>query len=192
VRNNLAERSEFIGEQLVRWTFQLLKSLRGSTAHVESECVLLEAINALLVLGELNRNDAISQALIVESLGGANALNYFEIVCFLFCMKDDAAFTEERARLMERAVEIVLAGGGVSADAEAAHLALDILACPFLPADDRAELLGKIRAGLALPVLAKADLLATVGAFEEVPWFVNWNQIDLLSMIRKKELSAVY
>lgn len=176
----------------MRWTFQLLKSLRGSTTHADSDCVLLEAINALLVLGELNRNDAISQALIVESLGGLHALNYFEIVCFLFCMKDDAGFADERTRLMERAAEIVLSGGGVAADAEAAHLALDILACPFLPADDRAELLAKIRAALGLSVLGKADLLATVSVFEEVPWFVNWNQTDLLSMIRKKELSAVY
>ena len=192
VRSNLAVRSEFIGEQLVRWTFQFLKSLQGSTAHTDSDCVLLEAINALLVLGELDRNDAVSRALIVESLGGVRAPNYFEIVCFLFCMKDSAEFAAERAELMQRAAEIILAGGGVAEDAEAAHLALDILACPFLPANDRADLLGKIRVSLGLPALLKADLVATIRVFEEVPWFVNWNQIDLLSMIRKKELSAVY
>ena len=46
--------------------------------------------------------------------------------------------------------------------------------------------------GASLSAITKAKAEAMVSEFEEQHWFVWWKGIDLLNMIEKKELSAVY
>lgn len=192
VEKYVPERSAFLSEQLVRWTFQFIKSLSGSTIHAETASVPLEALNILIVLGEVGKNDIIASKAIVEFCGSVKALNYFEIVSFLFCMKDDAKFASLRNDLVARASAILREGLGIRVDAQAAHLSLDLLACPFVDSNVRADLFSNLRANVGLAPISKAKALAAVKAFEDEPWFVNWKETDLLRMIRKKELSDVY
>jgi uncharacterized membrane protein (UPF0136 family) len=186
------DRSAFLAEQVVRWTFQFVKSLRGSTIHAEGDCVPLEALNILLVLGEVGRNEALTQEVIHEFAGSVKALHYFEIVSFLFCIQDESEFASLRASLFQRSKEILLSGLGVRVDAHAAHLALDLLTCPYIDIDNRASLFNDLRQRVDLGALSRVEAVEAVRAFENDPWFVNWRGTDLLRMIRKKELSGVY
>lgn len=189
---HLPESKTFLAEQIVRWTFQFIKELSGNTKHRENSCVPLEAINVLLVLGEVGRGDALAQKAILEFCGDVSKLEYFEIVSYLFCLKDDPQFAYLRNDLFERAKVLLSGKYKLRIDAHAAHLALDILSCPFISAVKRGQLFKSLRSQLDLSALSHVSAQAAVAAFEASPWFVNWRGVDLLTMIRKKELSAVY
>lgn len=191
-KESIADRLPFLGEQIVRWTFQFIRSLGETTAHQDANCAPLEALNILLVLGEVGRREALAQQTIRQFCGNIASLSYFEIVSFLFCMGDDPAYDDMRESLLDRSMAIISGGLGVQTDSQAAHLALDLLACPHISPHKRAHLFQQLRSQVGLPAVSATNAIAAVQAFEDVPWFVNWGQADLLRMILKKELSAVY
>ncbi|MEZ0498202.1 antiviral reverse transcriptase Drt3b [Sphingomonas sp. IW22] len=191
-KKEIKDRVPYLAEQLVRWTFEFIKSLRGALRHRDNDCVPLEALNLLLVLGEVGRAETVAQQAISEFCSETGSLMYFEIVCYLFCVKDDPAFATLRADLFARVLVLLNGKGRIRTEGHAAHLALDVLSCPYLPRVDRAKLFNKLRKSVDLPSLPIADAEASVIEFEGKPWFVNWSDPNLLRMIRKKELSAVY
>jgi hypothetical protein len=186
------DRAPFLAEQVVRWTFQFIKSLRGAPGHRDNDCVPLEAINLLLVLGEVGRSETVAQNAIIEFCGDVSPMKYFEIVSYLFCIKDDPVFATLRDDLFARAVTLVTEKDKVRVDAHAAYLALDILACPYIDRAKRGILLNAIRSSVGFHALSNAQATQAIADFEAEPWFVDWRNPNLLAMIRKKELSAVY
>lgn len=188
----IPDRVTFLGEQIVRWTFQFIRSLAGSTVHDENDSVPLEALNILLVLGQVGREDQLAQKAIAGFGRDIKSLNYFEIVSLLFCIKNDVGFSDLKEKLITRSREIILSGTDIRTDSQAAHLALDIFACPFIDASVRADLFNDVRKTLDLKPLSAKVATAAIAAFESKPWFVNWKETNLLRLIRKKELSGVY
>lgn len=189
---HVPDRSQFLAEQIVRWTLQFIRSISASTSHSESNCVPLEALNILLVLGEVGRTETLARQAITEFCGQIDTLNYFEIVSFLYCMGDGAEFSQQRTTLYERSLEIIFSQHGVRVESESAHLALDLLACPFLTVEQRAGLYNQLRKHLELPQVSKAKAEEAITGFVPKPWFVDWSETNLLRLIQKKELSAVY
>jgi hypothetical protein len=186
------DRSAYLAEQVVRWTYQFIKGLGGGDTHRDADCIPLEALNILLVLGEIGRSEALAREVVKEFCGDVSVLRYFEIVSFLFCVRDDPLHSALRDALFQRARTILLDDTDTSVNAHAAHLALDLLACPFVPEIERANLFNELRLAANLAAVSIPDALTAVGSFQDSPWFVNWKEIDLLRMIQKKELSAVY
>lgn len=179
-------------EKIVKWTFEFLKKTSTSTAHADADCVALEALNVLLVLGEIGGAEVLAKQAISECCRATTKPQYFEIVTFLFCMKDDVDYQSERRQLVDAAKRIIAGDGGVRISAQAAHLALDLLTCPYLRRADRVAIYKQLRAQLQLPVLSNSDAEAAAVSYEGQTWFVNWRQPNLLRMIQKKELSSVY
>jgi hypothetical protein len=192
IEREAPDRRAYLGELLVRWTFQFVRGWSHSSAHREAKCVPLEALNILLVLGEVGRNDALAQKAILEYCGSVKSLNYFEIVTFLFCTGNSPGFTELRDELVERARKLILSGAGARVDSLAAHLSLDLLTCPHLDISVRGALFAEFRQSVGLGKISTLEAQDAVRAFESESWFVNWREADLLRMIRKKELSQVY
>lgn len=191
-KKRLSDRAPFLAEQIVRWTFQFIKELDGGTAHDDNACVPLEAINVLLVLGEVGRGEMLARQAVAEFCGNVGGLGYFEIVSYLFCLGDDPAFGTLRDQLVERACVLLRGKGRLRIEAQAAHLALDLLSCPYVSKHRRIQLFVELRGELDLTPISNARAADAVTAFEEAPWFVSWRGPNLLAMIQKKELSAVY
>ena len=185
-------RTAFLSEQIVRWTFQFAKSYSALATFKATGCVPLEAINVLLVLGEVGRKEGLTYKALHDFCSPCDDHQYFELVSYLFCLKDDPAFTPLRDDLFARASALLLNGPDLAIDAQCAHLALDILACPYIEKAKRADLLQGLRLRMSLSAINQAEALAAVESFEAAPWFVQWGTANLLHMIRKKELSAVY
>lgn len=185
-------RTTFLSEQIVRWTFQFAKSFMASATFKATGCVPLEAINVLLVLGEVGREQELTFKALHDFCSPCDSHQYFELVSYLFCLKGDPAFASLRSDLFARASALLLSGPDLAIDAQCAHLALDILSCPYVDKNDRALLFRGLRTRMNLPNISLADAIAAVESFEAAPWFVRWDNANLLHMIRKKELSAVY
>lgn len=192
IAKHIPDRLPLLAEQIVRWTFEFVRSLNGSTSHRDAECVPLEALNILLVLGEVGQKEALAQQAISEFCRSVKSLQYFEIVSFLFCMRSEAGYSSLRDELFDQGRALIFDGLGVQVDAQAAHLAVDLLSCPHIDEAKRVTLYQDLRAHLGLAAASMADAQAAVSAYESNPWFVDWREANLLSLIRKKELSAVY
>lgn len=185
-------RKAFISEQIVRWTHQFMRSFDQRTESSDERCVPLAVINLLLVLGEMEDTQALVEKVIADFCEGVAKFGYFEIVSMLFCVRNHAMFGPIKARLFDRAKARIRSSRDLRIDAEAAMLALDVLACPYVTMNERKSLLNEMRSMVDLPVLSNADAISAIKAFESAPWFVKWGDANLLHMIKKKELSSVY
>lgn len=188
----IPDRKAFISEQIVRWTHQFMRSFDQRIESSDERCVSLAVINILLVLGEMEDTQALVEKVIADFCESVGKFGYFEIVSMLFCVRNHSMFAPIKANLFDRAKALIRGSRDLRIDAEAAMLALDVLACPYVTMDDRKSLLNEMRSMVNLPVLSNADALSAVQAFESAPWFVKWGDANLLHMIRKKELSSVY
>lgn len=188
----IPDRKAFISEQIVRWTHQFMRSFEHRTEASDERCVSLVVINLLLVLGEMEDTQALVEKVIADFCDGVQKFGYFEIVSMLFCVRNHSIFAPIKVKLFNRAKELIRGSRDLRIDAEAAMLALDVLACPYVTLDERKSLLNELRFLVNLPVLSNADALKSIRAFESSPWFVKWGDSNLLQMIKKKELSSVY
>lgn len=192
LKEKIPDRARFLAEQIVRWTFQFIRELDSEDVQGSHACVPLEAINVLLVLGELGREDVLARHAIADFYDKSGRLRYFEIVSFLFCLGDAPEFSQLRDQIFDDASSQIIGSQKLTLEAEAAHLALDLLCCPFITIEKRADLFRLLRSDNELSVITKVRAREAVFAFESNPWFVDWRGMSLLEMIQKKELSAVY
>jgi hypothetical protein len=117
--------------------------------------------------------------------------NYFTLISCLFYIKNIAKYSGVKDAIKKRVLEM-LANCDVVGSAHDAHLFLDLICCQFLDMDFRKVLLKEIRSKCELPALTNQQLQETVTVMMWRPWFVRWITFDLLNMVKKKELSAVY
>ena len=191
LKEKIPNRVPFLREKIALWTYHFIKDFKDANNFRSVEIVPLEAINVMLVLGEVGLDEALVRKSISDFCEPIDQLGYFEIVSFLFCIRDNPHFFDLRDALFKRARAILLAGD-MRVDAHSAFLALDILGCPYIDRPSRARLFNNLRKQLGLSVVSVAASQAAVETFEQQPWFVKWDDANLLHMIRKKELSAVY
>lgn len=188
----IPSRAPFIREQIILWTHQFINAFKDAAKLRSVEVVPLEAINVLLVLGEIGMEEDLAQKSINDFCDPVNKLGYLEIVSYLFCIKNYASFDKLRQSLFKRAESILLEGDDLRVDAQSAFLALDLLSCPYISLAIRAKLFNKLRKKIQLGDVSVAAAQAAVATFEQRGWFVQWDNVNLLHMIRKKELSGVY
>jgi Reverse transcriptase (RNA-dependent DNA polymerase) len=190
--DHIPDRAPFLSEQVVRWTFQFMQELNINPAHPDHVVVPLEAINILIVLGEVGGGESLARQAIAKFCCEVDPIGYFQIVSYLFCLGDHGGFDSLREQLFTKALGLLRGKDRLRIEAQAAHLSLDLLSCPYISSAKRAKLFNDLRADMDLQRVSIPEAVAAVAAFEESPWFVNWRGAQLLAMIRKKELSAVY
>ncbi len=191
-QHHAVDGQKMLMEQILRWCNEVLQSLRISSLRETAECTPLETLNVLLILGELDDEDVNAREIIEEFSSNTKVAGYFEIVTYLYCVKGSSRHAEMRDLLFERGVKLIESRLGLHIDSEAAHLALDLLACPYIGPDKRARLFNQLRKGVNLPEISFDEAQTAMKECEATPWFVNWKETDLLRLIRKKELSSVY
>jgi hypothetical protein len=80
----------------------------------------------------------------------------------------------------------------VDRSAEKAYLFLDMLTCPYV-ADTRKRIwIDGFRAKFSLPAYTASEVQEFLTASRQSPWFINWEGVDILTMLQKKEFVRVY
>lgn len=188
---------EIAKEATLRWTALLAKSPAFSSLYEKRAVIPIEFLNVLLSLREFS-GDASLQADLLEKAGlKDNDNSYFQLIVRLFIFGDQPGFEHRRDLAFEDAKERILSAKQFFKESELVHLLLDILACPHIERSKRAKLVREIWPTLkaqhsAIGGINIASSLELVDEIQAQHWFVRWQDIDLLNMIEKKELSAVY
>lgn len=192
VQQHMPDRAAYFSESIVRWTIELAKSMDNGSHHRRLAAVPIEVLNILIPMKEIAENEPLIDVLVTAMCERVSEFEYFEIVTFLYLIDGRHAHGSLTTKLFGRAKAIVKDGVGPKVDSQAAHLCLDLLACPHLPRDKRGSWYNTLRSRSGLPKLPRVDAQATVADMEAHPWFVRWEGLDLLSILKKKELSVVY
>jgi hypothetical protein len=180
---------------------EALKFLSAEGRHKSaalSTFVSLEAINVLLVVRELGEAYLLPKG-VVERLftcgGGVERCAewcYFDIVTCMFYIENHPEYSE-----LKNAIEIDIARrlgdmSDVHYHAEKAYLFLDMLTCPHVCKQNKKTWINKFRMQFALPVYTSKDLDAFLDASAQNPWFINWEGVDMLTLLQKKEVVQSY
>lgn len=191
-RQKFPERTAFLSEAIVRWTLDLIKSIRADAKHNKLTAVPIEILNVLIPMRELALDEPLIDTLISQMCEAVGTFEYFEIITFLYLIGSSRQHRNLRHKLFLRAKAIVKSKDGPPVDAQVAHLALDLLACPYLPVDKRGGWFNTLRSRSGLSKVGKVAAQEAVARMEASPWFVLWTGVELENALRKKELSAVY
>jgi hypothetical protein len=191
-RDKFPERYAFLSESVVRWTVDLARSMTAASRHSDLNAVPVEVLNILLPMREVAFEEPLVDELVGSLCEEVESFEYFQIISFLFVVGSRPQHQGLVRRLFMQAKAIVLSAGGPLKDSHATHLSLDLLTCPYIPVDQRATWFNVLRKLCGLGTMAKAQAQAVVAGMEQFPWFVRWEGVDLLSILKKKELSSVY
>tara|TARA_B100000949_G_C14277433_1_gene450166 strand:+ start:1146 stop:2567 length:1422 start_codon:yes stop_codon:yes gene_type:complete len=189
-----APQKTFLIEQVVRWTDDLVKSFRQGTQNLVTNRVPIEVINIILAIGPHDDGLNISPDFLLSRIFNEENTEYFSVVSLLFFAASKPAYQEIIDKLARDISNAICSRQfDPSLNSHDAHLFMDLLGCPHLTKAIRSELLNEVwTKKLNLGAIGKVRRLNLIEEIEANPWFVKWSEINLLNLIRRKELSHVY
>lgn len=152
----------------------------------------LELQNLLLAISDLGLDYRLSSKSLgrVFKVGEAKRLSYFNLVTLLYYAKDSIEYAMARKWALDIADELLMDFSDIHENAEKSMMFLDLLACPYVERQRRLTWLSNFLVARSIaPTSPIDDVLEDISS----PWwFVNWCEIDLLNMLERRELHAVY
>lgn len=192
IREFLPDEELSISGHVQRWVSQLLRQHNTHREFAHHVRIQVEFLNVILASAEFDPLQRVSEQVLEDFIFDEQKEDYFSLVSRLFYVKDHAAYARVRATTEACILRVLGNCSGAVDGAHDAYLALDSICCPYLSVPARTAILANLRSALGLDPLTIVKLEELVGEMQGNPWFVQWQNIDILSMIRKKELSAVY
>ncbi len=192
LRRVAPERLPYLGEKAAAWTTRLLQDPQIARIYEHHDAVPIEILNILIALKEVDQSGALEPESIEKILPNLQSADYFSTISVLYYMGANSKYDRIRDRIMKGAIRRLEKEDGVKKSSEMMHLALDLASCPYIPLPERGKVLRILRGEFQLPAMSSAALQSLSSEFEGEPWFVRWTGVDLLALIVKKELSAVY
>lgn len=165
--------------------------VRSTRSEQHRSTVPLEVMNIVLALSELDADHLVDPEHLIKNIFPVPTGDYFTLISCLYYIKNAGRYLDVKEAVQRRIVDLV-ERADLLRDSQPAHLILDVLSCPYLPKVFRTDLLLKIAPKIGILVRSKSAAVALVDEIQHRPWFVRWEKVDLLNMVRKKELSVVY
>ncbi|MDE2911572.1 MAG: RNA-directed DNA polymerase [Paracoccaceae bacterium] len=192
-----AEGFEIAREATLRWTSLLAKSPSFSSLYKKRAVIPIEFLNVLLSLQEFSGDASLEADLLEKARLEDSDNSYFHLIVRMFIFRKQTGFEHRKESAFDEAKKRILGSRQFHKESELVHLLLDILACPYIDRAKRAELVRDVWPTLkshhsGVGSISKSVSLELVDEIQRQHWFVRWENIDLLNMIEKKELSAVY
>lgn len=180
--------SEMIFQRMYEGGVAFLKSPEVASPSYVDNHVSLEKINVLIALRELGDEYLLPSDFICSQVIGDRNLGYYEIISLLFYIggRDEYAVISEK--IMVRLERLKLHMSRIIDDSESIHIMLDVISCPHVDAGFRKAILKDFRKSNGLRALNSAEAEKELTFMSQNPWFVDWNRLDLLNLIEKKEL----
>ena len=187
-----AQRSVFTTELLTQWTYELVSSFEKNNPDLALTKIPVELLNVFLAIGEGGTVENFTEDFVKKTILRSKKPDYFSIISFLFFTKRLGKFARLRKSVEAYLLSFFKDKAEVLKYARDAHLFLDVCSCPHLSVDFRSRVIKAANTQLKLPTLSLARCKVIASELEKEAWFTNWDEVDLLNMIKRKELSAVY
>jgi hypothetical protein len=193
--SRFAERElSYFSSTIKQKIFELaIELLSGDIAALQSEVdgfLFLEAINVLLAIRDLGDDYMLPVRVIKNLFDGKSS--YYHLVSCLFYIRDKPDYEDLRKDIISRIDGALADLSDVSIDAEKACLLLDALACRFIMKVQKAKWIRLFYKGMGETAPSPNEIESFCAEANSRYWFVNWDEVDLLSALEKKELRHAY
>ncbi|HEM8338302.1 TPA: RNA-directed DNA polymerase [Providencia rettgeri] len=150
----------------------------------------IERVNMLILLSSLG-HEYLPQNNSLEKIISSNSkMNYFSIVSFLYIIKDNVRYNTIKDKL-EKTIKHLFLNKNIKKNSELAHLALDVLSCPYVSTELRKFIYSNVTLSLGLPKTLD-QIENEYNKFLDIYWFVKWNDLNLINLLERKELRSSY
>lgn len=192
----LPEHEASIKQKILELFIKFYESTKLSEEIGRKEATSLEVINILLALGDMGEDYLLPVSELKHIFKISDApdcnLSYFEMMSCLYYIKARPIYKELNTKLTEMIEKCLRNLEDVERHAESAYILLDTLSCPYIDAAFRKKILNDLNVKMQIDLSTIGDGDAQLSYIEARPWFIKWENIDLLTLLEKKELSAVY
>jgi hypothetical protein len=183
-------------EQINHRVYELTNSLLSPKASPKSTAIdtfiSLEIANIILASRELGEHYLLPEIIAKVLFSNRGEPSYFDIVCCLFYIRKNAAYKDLR-RVVLRAADSKLSNlNDILRNAEKAHLFLDLLACPYIFRSQKKTWISRFFNAINATQPSSDDVNTFLDTASRRYWFVNWEEVDLLNSLEKKELKRAY
>lgn len=171
--------------------YERCRSVMHSTSDGES--AKIEVMYLLVLISQLGSNYRVDEITLGKYFGFAfngaifttrQNLNYFSIVTLLFYIQNKKRYTNLKVALEECIIEkFEVKKDALIGDSELIHLAMDLLACPYLNREFKNRIL--IYYGIASSYLSRLQNYSP-------NWFTNWGEFNFSKELDAKVSREVY
>ncbi len=155
-----------------------------SPKHLKNDAVIVSYFSA--VEKECSRDDSDD---IVEECG----INYFALISILYCIKADNGFSALRNSLVAITEKWMRCTEWPLFRSDLIMALLDLMSCPYIEKRDKARLLSTALEGHRDSGSYSSQKISEhVKLLSQYKWFVDWSNVSVERLLRKKELRPPY
>ncbi|QIL83887.1 RNA-directed DNA polymerase [Diaphorobacter sp. HDW4A] len=154
--------------------------------------VNLEYLNIALAIRELGDHHLLPSRVLDELFIKNRRLSYFTIVSCLFYVRDDDQYKAIRKKILRSVASRLGDMSDILMNSEKAYLLLDLLSCPFVPDVNKSLWIKSLYSVLQKAPPNNADINAFLAVVCDGHWQIDWQDVDLLNSLEKKELKQAY
>lgn len=190
---NLVEQSNTMKQRIYELGIELFKIGIFSKNNELENIIRLESVNVLLAMSELGNNYLLPPDIVSQVFLSTDRFTYFDIISCLFYVRNFSQYTELKKFVIEQIEENFADISEVEINAELACLFLDVISCPYIEEKRKAKWVQRYTGHFGNDFIpSKSEIHKFIGECGSRPWFVNWNEIDLLNALERKALKRAY
>lgn len=189
----LAEYAETMKQRIYELSVELFQvGIFSKNSNLEN-FIRLESVNVLLALSEMGQHYLLPPDVVSRIFLDTNKFSYFDVISCLFYIRNYSQYADLKKLVIEQ-IEVHFSDfSEIEVQSELACLFLDVVSCPYIEERRKAKWVQRYAAKFgALIAPSSTEIHQFVGAAGTRPWFVNWNEIDLLNALERKELKRAY
>ncbi|MGX9731424.1 antiviral reverse transcriptase Drt3b [Janthinobacterium aestuarii] len=190
---NLEQQAATIKQRIYELGVELFQVGLFSKNNDIDNIIRLESINVVLAMSEMGSEYLLPPDVVSQVFLGFDRFSYFDIISCLFYVRDFPQYSELKKFVIDQIEERFKDISEIEQHAEVTCLFLDVIGCPYIEGRRKAKWVQRYTShygGTSIPT--SSDIHKFVGDCGIRPWFVNWNEIDLLNALERKELKRAY
>lgn len=188
--SHLEAHEHTLKHRIYQHTLELLDSdFSTNTADVEN-FIFLEALNIVLAASEMGDEYLLPPHVVSKVFNQKNS--YYDLIACLFYIKDKPEYYEIHERTVNEIDKKLADLSSIQIHSELACLFLDSISCPYINRRKKEKWIQRIYRVTSTPRPSSQALREFINNPSNYFWFTNWNEVDLLNALERKELRHVY
>ena len=170
-----------------------LNDLLHNELSAEYSC-MVERLNILLTLNDMGEYYLPSVDNIEHYLIDTKncQIDYFSLITGLFIVGDKEDYESVKEKIINIIIERLKQLPFVKSSSEAMHLYMDSMSCPYLSEEHKRSITKVVVGDSCSQNNRSAYVNEYMDFFSKNYWFVNWNEIDILRKLIRKQLRKAY
>lgn len=187
---HLGPYEQTVKQRIYELAVELLEGDLGAVDSDVENFIFLEALNVILAISDMGEGYLLPPELISKIFQGKDS--YYDLVACMFYIKDRIEYASIQSHIVATIERRLADLSSIQTDAEQACLFLDSVSCPHIDRKRRIKWIQRFYQASNAPRPTKQQTDDFIEHSAKNFWFVNWNEVDLLNALERKELRQVY